>query len=208
MAVKYVMQEMPDVRGEGKSVLYPKMVHTRCLDNNEFLDMAADSSSLSRGELEAALHAVANKMKEFLALGYSVKINELGTFSARLRMAKDKEREQMGEDEERRNAQSIVVGKVNYIPSRKLVRDIHCACHMERDGEARLLEKSPYTAEERLAMAHKYLESNPSMTVAEYAKMTKMPRSSASAELRRFRQDEGSGITVQGRAPHMVYVKG
>lgn len=191
--------------GEGKSVLYPKMVRTRCLGNNEFLDMAADSSSLSRGELEAALHAVAKKMKEFLALGYSVKIDELGTFSARLRMAKGKEREAVDGDE-KRNAQSIVVGDVGYIPSRKLVRDIQCECHLERDGEACRLEKSPYSLEERVALAHEFLKANGVMKVADYARITKLPRPSASAELRRLREDGAHGLAVQGRAPHMVYV--
>jgi predicted histone-like DNA-binding protein len=202
------MQEMPDMTGEGRSVLYPKMVRTRCLENNEFLDMAADSSSLSRGDLEAALHAVARKMREFLALGYSVKVDELGTFSARLRMAKGKERERLGEEEEHRNAQSIVVGKVGFLPSRRLVRDVHGVCRLERDGEARRLRRSPYTLEERVALAREFLQANAYMTVADYARMTKVPRSSASAELRRLREDEVSGITTRGRAPHMVYVMG
>ena len=208
MAVKYVMREMPDLAGDGRCVLYPKMVHTRCLDNDEFLDLAADSSSLSRGELQAALHVVARRMREFLALGYSVKLDDLGTFSARLRLAKGKEREEIGEDEEHRNAQSIVAGKVGFIPSRRLVREMKMECRLERDGEARRLKKSPYSLEERVALAHEFMEKNMSMTVADYARITRLSRSSATVELRRLRMDEESGITTKGRAPHLVYVRG
>ena len=119
-----------------------------------------------------------------------------------------KDREEIGEDEEHRNAQSIVAGKVGFIPSHRLVREMKMECRLERDGEARRLKKSPYSLEERVALAHEFMEKNMSMTVADYARITRLSRSSATVELRRLRMDEESGITTKGRAPHLVYVRG
>lgn len=207
MAVNYIMREMPDVRGIGKRVLYPKMVHTRCMGNNEFLDLAAESSSLSRGDIEAALHAVAKKMKEFMALGYSVKIDELGTFCAQLRLGSGKERETLDETEANRNAQSIIVGNVGYIPARKFLSNIHCACRLERDGAVRELKKSPYSADERISLALKFLDVHPFMTASDYASITRLSYPSAIRELHKLRTDPASGIRTMGRAPHLVYVR-
>ncbi|MBQ2002135.1 MAG: DNA-binding protein [Bacteroidaceae bacterium] len=146
-------------------------------------------------------------MKEFMALGYSVKIDELGTFCAQLRLGSGKERETLDENEAKRNAQSIIVGNVGYIPARKFVSNIRCACRLERDGAVKELKKSPYSADERISLALKYLDVHPFMTVSDYASITRQSYPSAIRELHKLRTDPASGIRAMGRAPHLVYVR-
>jgi hypothetical protein len=45
------------------------------------------------------------------------------------------------------------------------------------------------------------------MKVADYMRLTGMSKTMAAKELRRFRQDPASGITVRGHGTHIIYVK-
>ena len=78
---------------------------------------------------------------------------------------------------------------------------------MERAGESRLHD-TPYTKEERLKLAHQYLEEHGAMRVVEYMELTGLSRTKATLELKEFRQDTSSGITFVGRGSAKVYVKG
>ena len=64
-----------------------------------------------------------------------------------------------------------------------------------------------YTPEERLGLAREFLETHSYLTVSDYAALTGLLRNAAAKELRRWAEDETSGIGRSGRGTHRVYVR-
>ena len=61
--------------------------------------------------------------------------------------------------------------------------------------------------EQRLQFALEYLDKNGAMHIADYMELTGLSRTTATLELKAFRQDPTSGITFVGRGSNKVYVK-
>ena len=110
------------------------------------------------------------------------------------------------EDETKRNARSLQLTNVNFRADKKLVREANRRCMLERYGESRL-RKSPYSKEQRLQLALEYMGKNGAMHIADYMELTGLSRTTATLELKAFRQDPTSGITFVGRGSNKVYVK-
>ena len=146
-------------------------------------------------------------MAHQMAEGKSVKLDGIGTFSPSLALCKDKEREKAGEGETHRNARSIVVGNVNFRVDRKMVRRINGRCLLERAPWKSQRSSQKYTPAQRLALAVRYLEEHPFLTVYEYRKLTGLLRTAATNELRQWAYTPGSGIGIDGRGTHRVYIK-
>jgi hypothetical protein len=142
-----------------------------------------------------------------MAEGKSVKLDGIGTFSPSLALCKDKEREKTGEGETHRNARSIVVGSVNFRVDRKMVRRINGRCLLERAPWKSQRSSQKYTPEQRLALAVRYLEKHSFLTVYEYRRLTGLLRTTATNELRQWAYTPGSGIGIDGRGTHRVYIK-
>lgn len=204
----YVMREMNDVRGDGSKTYYPQIDRFRLFSEDEFIEkMATNGSGLSAGQVESVLTALKLRLSEMLALGYTVKVRGLGTFSTSLGVKDGKDYESGSEDEVKRNAQSIEVRNIRFKADRDLISLTDMKCNLVRRGEIKL-KKVKTSEEERLDMALKYLETHPFMKVADYRAMTGLNHSYAAAELRKFSSTENSGIRSTGRASHKVYVKG
>ncbi len=62
------------------------------------------------------------------------------------------------------------------------------------------------TPRERLGLALRHLETHPTLNLSTYVALTGLGRSTASDELRRWAAQPGSGIGVQGRGSHRLYV--
>ena len=204
----YVMREMNDVRGDGSKTYYPQIDRFRLFSEDEFVEkMATNGSGLSAGQVESVLTALKLRLSEMLALGYTVKVRGLGTFSTSLGVKEGKDYESGSEDEVKRNAQSIEVRNIRFKADRDLISLTDMKCNLVRRGEIKL-KKVKTSEEERLNMALEYLQTHPFMKVADYRSMTGLNHSYAAAELKKFSQTEGSGIKCSGRASHKVYVKG
>ena len=204
----YVMREMNDVRGDGSKTYYPQIDRFRLFSEDEFVEkMATNGSGLSAGQVESVLTALKLRLSEMLALGYTVKVRGLGTFSTSLGVKDGKDYESGSEDEVKRNAQSIEVRNIRFKADRDLISLTDMKCNLVRRGEIKL-KKVKTSEEERLDMALKYLETHPFMKVADYRAMTGLNHSYAAAELRKFSSTEYSGIRSTGRCSHKVYVKG
>lgn len=203
----YVMREMNDVRGDGSKTYYPQIDRFRLFSEDEFVEkMATNGSGLSAGQVESVLTALKLRLSEMLALGYTVKVRGLGTFSTSLGVKDGKDYESGSEDEVKRNAQSIEVRNIRFKADRDLISLTDMKCNLVRRGEIKL-KKVKTSEEERLNMAVKYLETHPFMKVADYRAMTGLNHSYAAAELRKFSSTENSGIRSTGRGTHKVYVK-
>lgn len=206
MSAHYTMREMPDMNGEGKTRLYPKLIISSCSEENELCERIADNSTFSPGEIQGILISLCKEMAHAMANGQSVRINGLGVFTPSLSLREGKEEEQADDNGTHRNAVSLEIGNVNFRPDKELVLETNRHCRLVRSKQSFRIRRPDTTPEERLALALRYLEKHPTLTVSEYAELTGLSRTAASDELRRWGHETGSGIGIQGRGSHRIYV--
>lgn len=204
---KYVMQEMRNLHKEGETLLYPRMVIDGCCETEELVEMITKGSTLRKGEVMASLQLIADGMATLMAHGRSVRIEGIGLFTPSLSLKDGKEREGINDDTSRRNAQSIEIGNINFRAERSLIHDTNSQCNLQRQKGDWRCNRSKYSPEERLALALKYLESNPILTIGEYKKLTGLSHTAAGQELKKWASTPESGIYFKGRGSHKVYVK-
>ena len=188
----YVMEEMPDIHGTGEQVLYPRFAMIDQVSTEDLIRQIASSSGFNVGDVEGVITQIGIEMAHQMAEGKSVKLDGIGTFSPSLALC---------------NARSIVVGSVNFRVDRKMVRRINGRCLLERAPWKSQRSSQKYTPEQRLALAVRYLEEHPFLTVYEYRKLTGLLRTAATNELRQWAYTPGSGIGIDGRGTHRVYIK-
>ena len=204
---KYIKQEMPDIRQTGEQKVYYRMKTERNIDSKEFVRSLSKSfSGMSEGDIIRVLIATADHLGELLGKGYSVTLDGIGNFKATIGLEEDKEMDTLDGEETKRNARSLCLKGVNYRADKALIRKASQYCELEREGIARI-HRSPYTKEQRLALALEYLEKHGAMKVADYMTMTGLSHTSAAMELQAFRRDATSGIDFIGRGSAKVYVK-
>lgn len=207
MPATYEMREMPDVRKKGEQIIYPKMKIQHQVSTDELVEKITAGCTLTPSDLKGAIEAIGKEIARSLADGKSVKIEGIGTFSAKLGLKEGAERETTDKDAPRRNAQSIAVTGINLRVDSKLIQTTDALCELKRGSATGLLTKSDLTKEECLALALEYLASHPYLTVNDYMKLTGKKRSTATNELREFSADKTSGISSSGQASHRIYVK-
>lgn len=201
------MQEMPDMRKEGETLLYPRMEITGTCETEELVETCIKGSTFNRGEVRGALDLIAGTMARFMAEGRSVRIEGIGLFTPTLTLKKGKEREDAEGNSPRRNAASIEIGRINFRADKSLISETNSHCNLERGSSVKKCRNPKTTAEERLVMAKKYLEENPFLTVTEYSKLVELNRTTAAKELKAWATDTESGITMKGSGTHKVYVR-
>ena len=205
---KYIKQEMIDLSGKGEEKVYYRLQTERNIDFKELTQQIEEHHNLmNRGLVNSVMAYVVDEMAELLGKGYSVTIDGLGTFRASIGLEEDKEMDTFDGDDTKRNARSLRLTGINYRTDKELIKKANRHCKLERAGESRL-HHTPYSKEERLKLAHQYLEEHGVIRVVEYMELTGLSRTKATLELKEFRQDTSSGITFVGRGSAKVYVKG
>lgn len=204
---KYIKQEMPDIRQTGEQKAYYRLKTTRNIDSQEFVQSLHESfTGMSEADITRAMIATAGHLGKLLGQGYSVTLDGIGTFKATIGLAKDKEMDTLDEKKQKRNAQSLRLNGVNFRADKELIINAAQYCKLEREGTRRI-RRSPYSKEERLHLALKYMEEHGAMKVMDYADITGLSRTAATLELKELRQDPASGIGFIGRGSAKVYVK-
>lgn len=201
------MREMPDLLRTGRTILYPRMIVKQRAETGEWLREAAQGTTFSAGEMQGILIAVARQLALTIASGRSVKLEGIGTFTARLGLASGIKRESTEANSERRNARSIQVVGVNFRPDRNFVRLINDHCRLERQSDTGRLVSCPYTTDERLQRALAYLDTHPVLRVSTYATLVQLSRTKAALELNIWAREASTGLKSTGRGSHKVYVK-
>ena len=204
MDAKYIKKEIADLNGTGRTQAYYKMV-TRAMNHEQFIDVLCRDGSLPRSTYKAVLTQIAEKLPGCLANGFSVKIDEVGLFTARLGVRKDMLPDAFEPGETKRNASSIEVRGVSFKADPDLIRTTRRKCVLSSGGVSRL-KKPKTTLEERTAMARKFLEKYHLMRVMDYVRLTGLSKTTASLELRKIADDPASGITFRGRGSQKFYV--
>lgn len=200
------MQEMPDMKKEGETILYPRMEITGTCETDELVEASIKGSTFNRGEVRGALDLIAGAMARFMAEGRSVRIEGIGLFTPTVKLRKGKERENIEGNSPRRNAASIEIGGINFRADRTLINETNTLCNLERGSGVKKCRRPKTTAEERLNIVKKYLEENPFITVSDYSKMVELNRTTAAKELKAWAADTESGIAIKGLGTHKVYI--
>jgi predicted histone-like DNA-binding protein len=204
---RYIKQELPDLHKTGEKKAYYRMKTERKIDFNQFVDLVSShNSGISKGEAFSVLMHATDTLAELLAQGYSVAIDELGTFKATVGLVKDKEMDSFEEGTPKLNARSLRVDGVSFKADKRLIVNVDKRCELKRAGVS-LLCRSPFTKEERLQKALEYLNAHGAMKVKNYVELTGLSHTVAAKELREFEHDATSGITSIGRLAGKVYVR-
>lgn len=204
---RYIKQELPDLHKTGEKKAYYRMKTERKIDFNQFIDLISrHNSGISRGEAFHVLTHATDILAELLAQGYSVTIDEMGTFKATIGLVRDKEVDSFDEGTPKLNARSLRVDGVSFKADKRLILNVDKRCDLKRAWVSRLC-RSPFTKEERLQKALEYLNAHGAMKVKDYMELTGLSHTVAAKELREFENDTASGITSIGRLAGKVYVR-
>ena len=192
----------------GEQKVFYRLKTERNVDFEEFIHkICAHHPGISRGEALRVLIASSETLAELLGEGYSVTLNEWGTFKATIGLMNEKEMDTIDGNAPKHNARSLHLNGVTFQADKKLVRNARSHCKLERAGVSRI-RRSPYTKDERLQKALEYLEKHKVLKVAQYMELTGQGHTTSACELRSFSRDASSGIVVIGKGPSVVYVKG
>lgn len=160
---------------------------------------------MEESSILGVLSLVSEKLALNMAEGYSVKIDGIGTFNAKLGVRDDMLQDAFEEGERNHNAKSIRVTGVAYRADNDLIWNTSRKCILERGGVSRI-RKSKLTLEQRIQKAREFLEKNTLMRVPDYVRLTGLSRTTATQELRRLALDPASGITSKGIRSQKFYV--
>lgn len=204
---RYIKQELPDLRRTGEKKAYYRLKTEQKIDFHQFIDrISSHNSGISRGEAFRVLMHATDTLAELLAEGYSVTIDDMGTFKATVGLVEDKEMDSFEEGTPKLNARSLRIDGVNFQADKKLIVNVDKRCELKRAGVSKL-RRSPFTKEERLQKALEFLSSHGAMRVKHYMELTGLSHTVAVKELREFERDASSGITSIGRLASKVYVR-
>lgn len=203
----YEMQESNLPNEEGRRVLFPRMRLWGQLNLDQIAESISRSSTFSVGDVKGVVRALSETVAAGMGEGRSVKIEGLGVFTPVLGLRKGFERETGEADATRRNAAGIYVKGVRFKADKHLVAQTDDRCSLERSTRKFRKSSARYTPEERLQMARDYLEEHPFLSVADYCRLTGLLRNLAAQELKRWADDEASGLAGKGSGTHRVYVK-
>ena len=204
----YKLQEMPDVHNDGKKRVYPKMVINRQLNTKEFIEKTHyRNRAIPESLVTTVISDIADGLVEMLSMGYTVKLDGLGTFSLSLDFDDEKPREMKSEDD-KMIYRKVTVKDINYKAAPELVKSMKQATELERDmGGVSRLYKKKYTLEERIERGKQWLDSHAFFTLQEYANMNNLSRTTASLELKKLTHGENAPFDYTGRGSHKIWVK-
>ena len=149
-------------------------------------------------------------MKNYLPMGHTMKIDNLGVFSLSLEFT-DNESESTNplatqEATSQKKYHHVRVKGVNFKVDKKLVDDINKENSFERiTGNP--TSPSPYSPEERLQRALTHIDKHGFITLQEYANLNRLSRSEASRELSKLVANPNSDIKTKGAGSHKVWVR-
>ena len=206
--VKYLLQEMNDVRNTGKRAVYPKVVINQTLGTEEFIDVLHDRlRTVDKGVLRGVISGIADSLVSLLSKGNNVTLDDIGTFSMSLKFLDDKPTE-IKEEGDPMLYRRVGVKDLNFKISPKLIRDLQMNTRFERmTTGARELKKNLYSFEQRIENALAIIDEKGHITLGEYAKVNNLSRTTASKELAKITADPNMPIDYTGQASHKIWIR-
>ena len=204
---QFVLKEMNDLDGKGKGRVYPQVVINRLMTTEDLVQRMQDNTRLGSAVIHATLLSLGENIATLLDSGFSVKIDNFGTFSLALGFA-DKKGNKLEDEDDKMNYRRVMVKNITFKPESDLIFNINKNIRLERHVPGVVKSESDsFTPEERRLRAIDFIEHHGQITLQEYANLNKISRSKASRELNKLEDIEGSGIRGYGNAPHKVWKK-
>ena len=204
---QFVLKEMNDLDGKGKGRVYPQVVINRLMTTEDLVQRMQDNTRLGSAVIHATLLSLGENIATLLDSGFSVKIDNFGTFSLALGFA-DKKGNKLEDEDDKMNYRRVMVKNITFRPESDLIFNINKNIRLERHVQGVVKSESDsFTPEERRLRAIDFIERNGQITLQEYANLNNISRSKASRELNKLEGIEGSGIRGYGNAPHKVWKK-
>lgn len=204
---QFVLKEMNDLDGKGKGRVYPQVVINRLMTTEDLVQRMQDNTRLGSAVIHATLLSLGENIATLLDSGFSVKIDNLGTFSLSLGFA-DKKGNKLEDEDDKMNYRRVMVKNITFKPESDLIFNINKNIRLERHVQGVVKSESDsFTPEERRLRAIDFIEQHGQITLQEYANLNNISRSKASRELNKLEDIEGSGIIGYGNAPHKVWKK-
>ena len=205
---KYKLQELPDMQGEGKRKVYPKIVINRTLNLEDLTEkMKSHHRAFSPSTIEAVVMDLEDMMVEVLSMGYNVKLDGIGTFSLSLGFEDEKPTE-MQEEGDKMLYRKVGVKNVNFKVDPEMLLQLRKETDLEREmSGVKVIKKNLFSKEERIARALQVIESDGYITLTDYAHINNLCRTAASAELKEITSDANSPIDWRGNGSHKVWIK-
>ena len=204
---QFVLKEMNDLDGKGKGRVYPQVVINRLMTTEDLVERMQNNTRLGSAVIHATLLSLGENIATLLESGFSVKIDNFGTFSLALGFA-DKKGNKLEDEDDKMNYRRVMVKNITFKPESDLIFKINKNIRLERHVPGVVKSESDsFTPEERRLRAIDFIERHGQITLQEYANLNKISRSKASRELNKLEGIEGSGIRGYGNAPHKVWKK-
>ena len=204
---QFVLKEMNDLDGKGKGRVYPQVVINRLMTTEDLVERMQNNTRLGSAVIHATLLSLGENIATLLESGFSVKIDNLGTFSLSLGFA-DKKGNKLEDEDDKMNYRRVMVKNITFKPESDLIFKINKNIRLERHVPGVVKSESDsFTPEERRLRAIDFIERHEQITLQEYANLNNISRSKASRELNKLEGIEGSGIRGYGNAPHKVWKK-
>lgn len=205
---KYKLQELPDMQGEGKRKVYPKMVINRTLNLKDLTEkMKSHHRAFSPSTIEVVVMDLEDMMVEVLSMGYNVKLDGIGTFSLSLGFEDEKPTE-MQEEGDKMLYRKVGVKNVNFKVDPEVLLQLRKETDLEREmSGVKVIKKNLFSKEERIARALQVIERDGYLTLTDYAHINNLSRTAASAELKEITSDANSPIDWRGNGSHKVWIK-
>ena len=204
---QFVLKEMNDLDGKGKGRVYPQVVINRLMTTEDLVERMQNNTRLGSAVIHATLLSLGENIATLLDSGFSVKIDNLGTFSLSLGFA-DKKGNKLEDEDDKMNYRRVMVKNISFKPESDLIFNINKNIRLERHVPGVVKSESDsFTPEERRLRAIDFIERHGQITLQEYANLNNISRSKASRELNKLEDIEGSGIRGYGNAPHKVWKK-
>lgn len=205
---KYKLQEMPDVRQTGERRVYPKLDAYRLLDAEEFIEkMHSYDRAISPSVIRAVLMNLSDTLKKMLSQGYTVKVDELGTFSLSLDFDDEKPKV-MQQTDDKMAYRHVTVKNVNFKVDPSLLKDLRYETELEREmSGVKVIKKQLFTLEQRIERALAVIERDGFIGLTDYAAINNLSRTSASQELKLICANPEGPLETKGRGSHKVWVK-
>ena len=208
----YVIKEMPTGMGNGsEGKIFPKMrVYTE-FDYDKVVELVhTNSPAFSQATIRGVLDTLAVVVKNYLPMGHTLKIDNLGVFSLALEFADEKtettNQQEAQETGPKTKYHHVKAKGINFKVDQKLVKEINKENTFERTS-GNPVARSPYSPEERLQRALQHIDKHGFITLQEYANLNRLNYSSASRELSKLVAAPQSAIKAKGAGSHKVWVR-
>ena len=204
---QFVLKEMNDLDGKGKGRVYPQVVINRLMTTEDLVERMQNNTRLGSAVIHAMLLSLGENIATLLDSGFSVKIDNFGTFSLSLGFA-DKKGNKLEDEDDKMKYRRVMVKNITFKPESDLIFNINKNIRLERHVPGVVKSESDsFTPEERRLRAIDFIDRHGQITLQEYANLNNISRSKASRELNKLEDIEGSGIIGYGNAPHKVWKK-